>query len=175
MAGDLDTLIALEAKDLLSETWAALAKSENFGPAALTRSYNRVVGRVFGGVKPDEDEQDLLDDVVIEYVGKMLAIRLADPGIEYWSRQVIQRSIGDRESSAYVNRADDLRKLKEQWTIDVAALWLDVDPLLPDRPQRAADVPRVVMAGDTIAHLTANPYDLDPEYGPKDDTTTTAT
>jgi hypothetical protein len=177
----IDTMIGTEAHDLLPETWDALAKAPSFGPNALLRRHDRVLNRIFGRVLTPE-EQEVLPSVVIEYCGMRLAMNLIDPGIEYWSKQVLSRSVGERESASYKDRAEDLRLLKKQWTGDLASLWLDVQALIPPLPGRVTDAPVVATAGELtqtdanprtgvqVAHTTANPYDIEPMYGPPETT-----
>ena len=162
----IDTPIAQEARDLLPETWEALAEADTFGPAALERRHNRVVNRVFGAALT-EDEQEVLADELIEFAGKRLALALLDPAIDYWSKQIVSHTAGERESKTYKDRVQDLKDLRKQWTADVAALFLDVQPLLPVRtPVRTGDAPRVVQAGETVPHVTPNLDDIEPLYGP---------
>lgn len=181
----IDTPIGTEAHDLLPETWEALAEAKSFGANALLRQHDRVVNRIFGYV-PTPEQQEVLPSRVIEFAGKMLALNLLDPAIDYWSRQVISRTVGDREAATYKDRAEDLRALKKEWTAQLADLFLDIRDLLPVLPGRAVDVPRVALPGQAIntvdnprtegeqvAYATANPYDLEPMYGPPDTGTTT--
>src|SRR4051812_25084193 len=178
MADELDTEIALEAKDLLPETWDALTESQQFGEPALIRRYNRVVERIFG-VIPTDTEQAAMNSRVIEYAGKSLAYRLLDPAIDYWSKQVISLSAGDRESKTYKDRVEDLKQLKKDWPADLAAMIIDIGPVLPPIPGRVQDPPRVVQAGqgintednprptgNPVVHTSPYPYDLEPPYGP---------
>lgn len=178
----IDTPIGSYAHDLLPETWEALAEANSFGANALLRMHDRVVNRVFGRMLSIE-EQEVLPSRVIEFAGQVLALNLLDPGIEYWSRQVISRTVGERESATYKDRAEDLRQLKKEWTAKLADLFLDVQDLLPVLPGRAGDMPRVALPGqlinsvdnprtqgDQVAHATANPYDLEPMYGPPETT-----
>lgn len=162
------TPIAVEARDLLPETWNALAGESTFGPAALERRHNRVVKRIFGTVLTDE-EQDIFEDLdgrLIEYAGKKLAFALIDPGIEYWSKQLLSTGVLDRETSSYKDRAEDLRELREKWMIDLVALESEIDPLLPIISRPAKDSPLVVQAGDTVAHVTPNPLEIEPAWLP---------
>ena len=164
-----------------------LARTERV-PDALTHSdvpsamHDRAVNRIFGTILSIED-QEILPSRVIEFAGRTLALYLLDPGIEYWSRQVISRTVGEREAAAYKDRAEDLRQLKKEWTAQLADLFIDVQDLLPVLPGRAADIPRVALPGqlvnsvdnprtqgDQVVHATANPYDLEPMYGPPEET-----
>jgi hypothetical protein len=164
----ISTPIAVEAQDLLPETWEALAEASSFGPEALKRLHDRTVRRVFGELLSDAEQNDLLD-VVVEYVGKRMAIALIDPAIDYWSKQVLSATAGERESRSYKDRVEDLKMLKKQWTGDLAALFLDAQDFLPVLPKRVVDAPRVVNAGDTVEHVTANPFDIPPMFGPPEE------
>src|SRR5688500_10763048 len=100
MAETIDTPIALEARDLLPETWDALSEAETFGPAALERRHSSVIRRVFGVILTDA-EIEALDQALIEYVGMKLALALIPAGIDFWSVQSISHTAGERESKAY--------------------------------------------------------------------------
>jgi hypothetical protein len=160
----IDTPIAQEARDLLPETWEALAEVDTFGPVALDRLHDRVVAKIFGTL--DDAAQTALAPIVIEYAGKRLALALIDPAIDFWSKQVLSTTAGERESRSYKDRVEDLKELRKLWTAELADLYLDAQGALPIMPTRAADAPRVINAGDTVEHVTANPYDLPPMFGP---------
>lgn len=164
----IDTPIAVEARDLLPETWEALAEADTFGPDALERRHNRVVRKIFGVLLTDA-EQDVLSDDLIEYAGKMLALAIIDPAIDYWSKQIQSRTVGERESSTYKDRVEDLKQLKKDWTAQTAGLYVEISDQLPIRPRRAQDAPRVIQAGETVAHVTAQPFDIEPAYGPPEE------
>jgi hypothetical protein len=169
----INTPIADEAKDLMPETWYALAKSSRFGPGALERRHNAVVRKIFGQVLGEED-QESLHHLVLEYAGKFLAFVLIDPAIDYWSKQIMSISVGERESArTYKDRVEDLKDLKKRWELDLANLYLQIEPLLPVTPGVARDQPRVVQAGDTVEHLTPSPYDLERQFALPEETGTT--
>jgi hypothetical protein len=168
----ISTPIATAARDLLPETWEALAEADTYGPEALKRLHDRTVRRVFGELL-DTSAQNDLADVVVEYVGMRIAIKLIDPAIDYWSKQVLSHTAGERESRSYKDRVEDLKELRKMWTSELADLWLDAQAQLPVLPSRVVDAPRVVNAGDTVDHVTANPYDIGPQFGLPEGTTGT--
>jgi hypothetical protein len=141
-----------------------------------------VVNRIFGTLLSVE-QQEVLPSRIIEYAGMTLALALCDPGIDYWSKQVLSRSVGERESSAYKDRAEDLRLYKKEWTAALADMWVDIQSLIPPMPGRAGDAPRVVQAGSVpitadnprtgtqVIHVTPSVDDLEPAYGPPEATT----
>ena len=51
---------------------------------------------------------------MISYLGKRLAIDIIIPGIDFWSKQALSLSAGERESKAYKDRAEDLKELRKQ-------------------------------------------------------------
>lgn len=160
----IDDPIALEAKDVFPETWEALAQAKSFGESGLLRSLERVMVSVFTE-KLTSEEQDVLDPVVLEYAGKMLALRLCQPALDYWSKQLLSQATGENQSESYKDRAAEIKELRQQLLAETAELFLEISDLLPVRRRRAKDSPRVAQAGDNIPHATANPLDMEPLYG----------
>lgn len=165
MAIDMTSPIALAARDELPETWDALTEADTFGPDALERRMNTVMYRMFGAVL-DETEQAALSPLVATYVGKLFALDLIIPGIDFWSKQALALSAGERETKAYKDRAEDLAKLRDLIFKDAASLLPDVQAELPQIPRRVGDTARVQEAGLLTAHVTADPFGFEPLYGP---------
>ena len=166
-----DSPIALAARDELPETWAALLASPNFGSAALDRRLNTLMSRAFGAVL-DEVEQEALSPVMISYMGKRLAIDIIIPGIDFWSKQALSLSAGERESKAFKDRAEDLKELRKQLVADAAALLPEVEADLPWVPRRLTDTAKVQPAGFLEPHVTADPFGFPGQYAPPEETTT---
>src|SRR4029077_18670200 len=150
-----DSPIALAARDELPETWAALLANPNFGEEALDRRLNTLMYRAFGAVL-DETEQSALSPVMISYLGKKLAIDIIIPGIDFWSKQALSLSAGERESKAYKDRAEDLKELRKQLVADSAALLPEVEADLPWIPKKLSDTARVQEAGLLTPHVTSD-------------------
>lgn len=166
-----DSPIALAARDELPETWNALLEAETFGEPALERRLNTLMYRAFGA-EMTEEEQALLSPVMISFLGKRLALDIIIPGIDYWSKQALSHSAGERESKAYKDRAEDLKELRKQILADTAAMLPEVEAELPQRPKRLSDTSRVLEAGFSTLHVTADPFGYPPLYGPPEETTT---
>lgn len=163
--------IADYARDELPETWKALSALPD-GDGLLNRRLTSTMLLLFG-VELDSGAQDELPELVALYAGKKLAMSLITPGIDYWSKQKI--SLGARsETGAYKDRAEDLRQLRKDMTADLASLWPDVLPLLPDvlTGRGNVDAPRVTELAN--AH-TSSPYDFENAWGPPGGTTGTTT
>jgi hypothetical protein len=163
--------IALAARDELPETWNALLEAPTFGEPALERRLNTLMYRVFGAVL-DEDEQETLSPVFVSYLGKRLALDIITPGIDFWSKQALSHSAGERESKAYKDRAEDLKELRKQLLADSTELLGEVEAELPLVPRRATDTAKVIEAGQLTAHVTSDPFGFPPLYGPPPETTT---
>src|SRR5580765_3134341 len=152
MAIDMTSPIALAARGELPETWDALFEADTFGPDALERRMNTVLYRLFGTVL-DMPEQELLSPLLATYAGKLLALDIIIPGIDYWSKQALEHSAGDRETKAYKDRAEDLAKLRDLIFKDAASLLPAIETELPLIPRRVGDTARVQEAGLLTAHV----------------------
>ena len=120
----------------------------------------------------DVAEQELLDPVLASYLGKRLALDLIIPGIDYWSKQVLSLSAGERETKAYKDRAEDLKELRKLLIDETTKMLPEIDQLLPLIPRPAADFMKVLEAGFSTVHVTSDPMGFPPLYGPPPETTT---
>jgi hypothetical protein len=161
--------IALAARDELPETWDKLSEADSFGPDALERRLNVLLYRAFGTT---DVEQDNLDPVLVSYLGKRFALDLIIPGIDYWSKQVLSLSAGERETKAYKDRAEDLKELRKLLIDDTTRMLPEVQAALPLIPRPASDTIKVLEAGFSTVHVTADPFGFPPMYGPPEETTT---
>jgi hypothetical protein len=161
--------IALAARDELPETWDKLLETPTFGEEALQRRLDVLLYRAFGTV---EIEQDDLDPVLVSYLGKRLALDLIIPGIDYWSKQVLSLTAGERETKAYKDRAEDLKELRKMLLNDTAQMAVEVGAVLPQIPRPQGNFSRVLESGFSTAHVTSDPLTFPPLYGPPEETTT---
>lgn len=162
--------IALAARDELPETWNALLETPTFGEPALERRLQTLMYRVFGTVL-DESEQEDLSPTLISYMGKRLALDIIIPGIDFWSKQALSHSAGERESKAYKDRAEDLKALQKMLLADSSDLLLEIEAELPVVPRRLTDTARVLESGFSTVHVTADPFGFPPMYGQPEETT----
>lgn len=128
------------------------------------------------GVDLTAADEDALDDMVVIYAGKMFALKLIGPAIDYWAKQITQQTAtGRNESRAYKDRAADLKELASRLTVETTRLWPDVVDLLPSRRVRTtANVPTVADVGSGIVTTptTPDPNSLEPPFGPPSTTPT---
>lgn len=160
----VDGKIAESARGELPLTWDALSKESSFGDAFLQSKLDKVLTRMFGQVLLPP-AQDALDVLVIDYIGKLVALDLINPGIDYWGKQPLTiAATGRNENKGYTARADDLRLLRQYLLQETRTLWPDVEALLPGRRvNTVASRPRVREI--TEAH-TPDPYDFEAPYAP---------
>jgi len=164
--------IALNARDELPETWDALLEATTFGTAALERRLTLVMYKVFGR-ELDDAEQAALSPLVAAYVGKLFALDLIIPGIDFWSKQAVSHSAGERESKAYKDRAEDLAKLRDLIFKDAVGMLPSVEAELPQVPRRVSDTARVLNSGEVVGqdtYVSADPTIFEPMYGPPETT-----
>jgi len=169
-----DSNIALAARDQLPETWDALLEANTFGEAALERRLAVVQYRLFGAVLTPEEEA-AMSPLLVEYCGVLLALELIVPGLDFWSKQAISHSAGERESKAYKDRAEDLKELRDLLFKKAADLLDEVEDELPLLPKRVGDTARVTDSGNVIGQdllVTTDPTIFQPMYGPPEETTT---
>jgi len=127
--------------------------------------------RAFGTTLDDAEQEDL-DPVLVSYLGKRLALDLIIPGIDYWSKQVLSLSAGERETKAYKDRAEDLKELRKLLIDETAKMLPEIDQALPQIPRPAGDFMKVLESGFSTVHVTSDPMGFPPLYGPPEETTT---
>jgi hypothetical protein len=159
-----DYAIALSCRDELPETWDALLQAPTFGEDALLRRLTVLTYRAFGA-EMEAAGQENLDPVLVSYLGKRMALDLIVPGIDYWSKQALSHSAGERETKAYKDRAEDLKELRKMLLDETAKLLPEVQDLFPQIPRPATDTVRVLEAGFSTLHVTADPMGFPPLYG----------
>ena len=128
--------------------------------------------RTFSALFLTTAEQEALSPVLISFMGKRLALDLIIPGIDFWSKQALSHSAGERESKGYKDRAEDLKELRKMLLADCAALLGEIEAELPLIPRKLSDTSRVLEAGFSTVHVTADPFGFPPMYGSPEETTT---
>lgn len=146
-----DSPIALETQGIIPETWRMLGKEPDagttgypYGDSFLQRQLESVMRRHLGDVM-SVDDQGALPEIVIEWLGIKLALKLINPGIDFWSKQATSLgATGRNENKQWKDRAEDLRAIRTDLEAQAQQMFLDVEPLLPDLSiVRSPDVPTV--------------------------------
>lgn len=154
--------IAQSAISELPLTWKALRdNTEAVGETFLDGQVRLVTTRLFGNTI-DDSVQAALDPIVLDYAGKLVALTLINPGIDYWSKQNLSVvATGRNETKSYGDRAADLRVLAARLLEATRLMWPEVQALLPGRRFRTAgSIPRVRDVQGSAA-ITPNPYDFE--------------
>lgn len=156
-----DNKIATYARGEMPQTWDVLLTDKNLGEEFLGERLNSIMMKLFGEILSD-GVVAALDVRVLDYAGKILALELINPGIDYWGKQPL--SAGARnENKSYADRASHLRELRKMLLEQTRLMWPEVEALLPGRRgYRGGSVPRV--RDITVAH-TPNPYDFERPFG----------
>src|SRR3954471_12722257 len=125
--------IAAAAQGELPESWRALASAPSYGESFLTEKLNAVMTKLFG-VLLDTETQLALDNLVVDYAGKCLALELINPAIDYWSKQPVSiGATGRNETKAYLDRSAALLRLRAFLVDQLRLMWPEVQELLPGR------------------------------------------
>jgi hypothetical protein len=162
----LDEAFAQQARTELPKTWDELANDRILGVEGMEKRVRSVMFQLFGRVLT-ADEQDQVDNLVAEYAGKKIALKLVGPGLDFWSKQPTQiTATGRTEMKSYSNRAEELRKWREIAVVELKEMWLDVEPLLPGfRVPVGSPSPVVELLGSD-GHVTPDPDEFEPPFAP---------
>jgi hypothetical protein len=154
--------IAQAAQSEMPLTWKALRDDASFGASFLSAKVRSVCTSLFGTDIP-EGVESALDQRVVDYAGKLLALELVNPGVDYWGKQPLSiGATGRNENKGYKDRSQDLRILAERLLAQTRTMWPEVELLLPAR--RFRTVPNIARVRDVAIAHTPNPYDFEPPY-----------
>lgn len=155
--------IAAAARSTLPVTWDALATdSQRYGDGFLQTKVNLVKERLFGSVITTVQESAYALRV-IDYAGKLVALEMITPGIDFWMNEVTSESAtGTNEQHTYVDRAETLRKLREVLLREVRTLEPEVLPLIGTPVVLNRSVPAISSADAEL--LTPSPLDFGRPY-----------
>lgn len=158
----VDGRIAAAAQGELPSTWRVLAGVQAYGEPFIIEKLNAVMTKLFGSVLSTA-AQDALDNLVVDYAGKCLALELINPAIDYWSKQPVTiGATGRNETKGYLDRSAALLRLRAFLVDQLRLMWPEVEELLPGRRvRRISNVPRVREV--TLAH-TPNPYEFEQPF-----------
>lgn len=172
MSAVATSAIAENARDEIPIAWNALttamiATGQQVAAVDVDlfqRKLDAVHKELFGVILDDTVEA-ALDNLVLEYAGKVLALKVIPAALDFWASQTITQSAGGgrTESRTFTDRAAQLRELRKILIEDTRAMWSEVSILLPDSSKsvRTGGVPRVSQVGEST---TPDPFDFEPPY-----------
>ena len=157
----VEGVIAEAARRVLPVTWDALLRdTQRFGDALLQSVVDTVKDRLFGQVvTPQAEDQYPLR--VIQFAGKMVALELVNPGIDFWMNELLQESAsGVSETHTYVDRADKLRLQGERLAWEITRDADSIYALLGTAPpRRRLPIMGISTPADDVL-LTPNPREF---------------
>lgn len=161
-----DSPIALEAQGHIPETWAKLGDSNSgatYGDSFLQRHLDSLMRRYFGDVMSVVDQEGL-PQIVIDWLGIKLALRVLNAGIDFWSKQATSLGASGRtENKQWDDRAKYLKDVRAALEAEAQSMLLDVEPLLPDLSNvRSPNVPTVTEIDETA--FTPEPSSFEPVF-----------
>ena len=154
--------IAERARAELPVTWDALSLAPQFGDALLQAKIDAVKEAVFGVVvTPNAEAAYPL--MVVNYVGKLVALELITPGIDYWmSEPITVSATGTQETTSYTDRAAMLLRLREDLLKQSRALWPDVSALIGFTRVSSAPIPLLSTMEEPF--ITPSPFEFPRPY-----------
>lgn len=159
--------IATAARGILPVTWDALSRdAQRFGDALLQQAVDVTKEVIFGTIIPVGAEANY-PLRVIRYAGRLVALELIEPGIDFWMNELLSESAsGTNEVHTFTDRADKLRQLGDRLGILVRAEEADVLALL-GRP-KLKRIPRMgISTPKDDLLLTPSPREFPAPFGPR--------
>ena len=158
--------IAERARAELPVAWDALSLAPQFGDALLQAKIDAVKEAVFGVVVTPGAE-DAYPLMVLNYVGKLVALELITPGIDYWmSEPITVSATGTQETTAYTDRAAMLIRLREDLLKQTRLLWPDVSALVGFTRVSNAAIPLLSTMDEPF--ITPSPLEFPRPYNATD-------
>ena len=159
----IEGVIAERTRAVLPVTFDALEQDERFGDDRLLALIEGVEEELFG-VIPTEPQLEAYPLVVINFVAKLVAIELINPGIDFWMSQslsVVTR--GPDETDTYVDRAAKLKELRTDLLKQTREKWGEISAILGITP-KSSNAPRMKI--NTLADelLTPSPQEFPRPY-----------
>jgi hypothetical protein len=155
--------IATRTQAIMPITWDALSKDSRFGESLLRSTIDIVKTRIMGeNVDPENEVNYPL--LVIDYLSKLAALELINPGIDFWmSQPQATTTTGTSEQVAYPARTAELRNLRTQLLLEVKRLEPSVQPLIEYR--QVSQAPRASSSTQGDEFLTPSPQEFPRPFG----------
>lgn len=155
--------IANRTKAIMPITWDALSKDTRYGEELLRQTIDTVKERIMGEVVDPENE-DNYPLVVIDYLSKLSAIELINPGIDFWmSMPQSATTTGTSEEVTYPSRTAELRNLRTNLLAEIKRLEPEVIPLIDYK--RVSRAPRASSSTQNDPFITPSPQEFPRPYG----------
>jgi hypothetical protein len=155
--------IADRTKAIMPITWDALSKDTRYGEELLRKTIDTVKERIMGEVIDPENEASY-PLVVIDYLSKLSAIELINPGIDFWmSQPVSTTTTGTAEEVSYPSRTTELRNLRTNLLAEVKRLEPEVIPLIDYK--RVSRAPRASSSTQNDPFITPSPQEFPRPFG----------
>lgn len=157
--------IADKAAGELPEEWRTFSSPQApapYGESFLERKVTSVMVKLFGHALTEE-EQDALSEAVTDYAGKIVALSLINPAIDYWSKQSVSvGASGRNETKAWASdRVTILKDLRSYLIEETRSMWIDIEPLLPVITRSQPSVPTVI---EPTTAFTPDPNSMEPVF-----------
>lgn len=155
--------IANRTKAIMPITWDALSKDTRYGEELLRQTIDTVKERIMGEVVDPENEGNY-PLVVIDYLSKLSAVELINPGIDFWmSQPQSSTATGTAEDVTYPSRTTELRNLRTNLLAEIKRLEPEVIPLIDYK--RVSRAPRASSSTQNDPFITPSPQEFPRPFG----------
>lgn len=159
----VEGVIAARTQALLTTTWDALVSDpKGTGEGPLATAIDIAKEDVLG-IIPSPVAEAQYPLIVIDYVAKMAVLQIIPIAIDYWMSQSITETVQTpSEVTTYTDRAEMLRKLRDDLLAETRSNAADIAVLVGFRRRRGRSVPAVNTMADPL--LTPDPQEFPRPY-----------
>lgn len=164
----IEGAIAERARALIPTTWDALATDpKGTGEGPLVAAINTAKEDVLG-IIPSTAIEDTFPLIVINHIAKVAVLEIIPSAIDFWMSQSLEETTqGPDETITYTDRAEALRKLREDLLKDVRARANEIASLVGYRRTVGA-----IPLSNTLREdfITPSPLEFPRPFAPTDRT-----
>lgn len=126
--------IAERVQGIIPVTWDALSKDARYGESLLRATIDTTKEKVMGVNVPPTSEVNY-SVIVVDYLAKLTALELINPGIEFWMNEPSsETATGTSEQHSFLDRVAALEKLRAALIADTRKMADQVAPLIDNQP-----------------------------------------
>lgn len=150
---------AESARTEMPLTWSALQTDtlSRYGDSFLQRKIDQVKWRILG-IIVDPGDEDQYDPIVIEYIGKLIAINICPAAADFWASQQVTKTT-DNMTTEFPDRVKAIWDLQEKLIGEALAMKADVEAILGPLSRTTTAKPKIGVAdGNSDASVTQDPF-----------------
>lgn len=161
----VEGVIADRTRALLGVTWdALLSDTQRYGEDPLGYAVELAKEDVLG-IIPSQAEEEALPRIVVDFVAKVAAVQIIPGAIDFWMNHSLEETTRQPdETITYTDRAEMLRKLKEDLDKEIRARAAEIAGIVGYRRSTGRSVPAINTMNDEF--LTPSPQEFPRPFAP---------